>query len=336
MKKLINDYEYKVFTLNSIVSRKSQELNERYRRLNIRKVTNSESIKNSEERFSKLLKEENGKRFNKRRRSSSYLETARNEELERNVVIMEIQNRIGLEDLEKLKETIKKVKNKEEIIESDVSEISIALLKTYNISYELQKTIIELRKHKNKFYEVLKPQRNEGDKLIKEQKNITTGKNNLTKKKSKLSELQTIVDNQVLKLKKLGDDYEALLIQIKQSKECLNNYKKLQEKTVENIQEKIIKLEQLVEKVKTQEQLIVLRTSKVRNDSNNVFNKSKDIFELLKTLDKKSAEICQQIKESEKKARQIQEKIVEFKTQQEEKERVSYFREKIIEIKKGS
>lgn len=336
MKKLINDYEYKVFTLNSIVSRKSQEVNERYSQLIIRKVTNSESVKNSEERFSKLLKEETGKRFNKRRRSSSSLESARNEELERNVVIMEIQNQMGLEDLEKLKGKIKEVKIKEESIESDVSEISRALLKTYNTSHELQKTIIELRKQKNKFCEVLKPQRNEGNKMTKEQKNLTTGKNNLTRKKSKLSELQATVDNQVLKLKKLGDDYEALLVKIEQSKECLDNYKKVHEKTVENIQERIIKLENLMEKVKTQEQLIVLRTSKVRNDSTNVFNKSKDIFELLKTLDKKSAEICQQTKESEKKARQIQEKIVEFKTRQEEQERISYFREKITEMKKGS
>ncbi|OMJ69394.1 hypothetical protein SteCoe_32897 [Stentor coeruleus] len=336
MKKLINDYENKVFTLSSIVSHKSQEVNERYRRLNIRKVTNSELVKNSEERFSKFLKEENGKRFNKRRRSSSSLESMGNEELERNVVIMEIQNQMGLEDLENLKVKIKEVKIKEESIESDVSEISRALLKTYNTSHELQKTVIELRKQKNKFYEILKPQRNEADKLVKDQKNLTTSKNNLIKIKGKLSELQTTVDNQVLKLKNFGDHYEALLIKIEQSKECLDNYKKVHEKTVENIQEKITKLEHLMEKVKTQEQLIILRTSKVRNDSTNVFNKSKDIFELLKTLDKKSAEICLQTKESEKKARQIQEKILEFKTRQEEQERVSYFREKIVEMKKGS
>ena len=262
------------------------------------------------------------------------VETSEVEELERRVVVLERENSIETDEIVKIKENAKEESFRKELTEKAISDFNRSLLRAYSNGQEISKAIINFSRIKKKSQDSLDLMLKEINKTACESKILVSSRINNNVKRNRLEGLKRKLDVTIENIKTLDRKYELSKKNYEESDMIFKETHEKHEKIVMNIRKKIVSVESLIEKVQTQEHLLILRRCKVRNDLDEVYEKSKEIHQMIKDVDVKTLELDAEIEKSMKNQQEIQRKILELREEQEKGERLRYLKEKILNVRK--
>ena len=147
----------------------------------------------------------------------------------------------------------------------------------------------------------------------------------------------TVKKNKIIEIQKKAEFKQKTIENLKEIKETeenisreTKNHKNMLEKAfsavIIRLLNKIPILEVLGQKAEMEERLYNLRKDKLLKDSSELYNKSKEVFALLKEVSDKMIEIDLEAEKSSLKCNDLEQKIAEYKDNQQKIERIQYLR----------
>lgn len=243
------------------------------------------------------------------------------------------ENCAAIEELERIKSKVREEEQKAEMIESVVSEVNRELLKAYSQLQEQKTKAVEISLKKKGVVRKLEEIRKEIERVDGEKKAIERNIGNNCIKRNKLIELKSKVEAQMLRINKEGEVYEEIITKVADCRFELNNLQEVSGSAVEGVKSRITSIEALINSIKTQEYSITLKKCELRNGSTNIFNKSTEIFDLIKAINGKILEMESESAKCLQRQQILQEKISEVSEYRKKQERLIYLKEKLSIIK---
>jgi hypothetical protein len=328
IKKIHADYENKVFLLFSMISRKTKEILSRYKDIKVYQANYNNIRDTALERIKKIKckteTNENIKDYLER-----HVQEAKNDELEYKIVLLELKNTVTKEDIEKIKQEINYQCMEAEKNQGAQSEINQILLKTYESAQALKKKLctfteskIETQAHIDKLqYKITHIQYEMRSQHPKKKLFLTL--------EHKIQELKKVVEKKTVKVELLKDMYDEEVIKCEEANKEVNTLSNKYQQAVNRIKNNIPSIETLLKKIETQNSLITARKEEIRNESIRIYNRSKEVFLLLKTAHDKNILLDAEIQKADQRHQILHEKIKSFKESKEREEKIKYFRDKI-------
>ena len=250
------------------------------------------------------------------------------EELEHRVVIKELNNKVLEDETKKVKGKLLSLSEEAEANEFLISKTNIEMINNFNTQKKLKENLKNVTEQRIQAEHQLNKLQNDVERIEIEYQTLVAKKRSILIEEAKLLDLQKKIEIKLFYNEEFKEDIEN---ENKRIAEHLNIFKTLKEKhdeTVKKIQERILSVEELAKKVEAQTHLIEISKNQLKNDSSYIFNRSKELLNLLKTVTEKIGDIDEETEKAFQRQKEIENKIIEYKAKKEKEERLNYFRSK--------
>lgn len=306
---LIKNYELKVVSLFEILGKITIELNQRTSKI-------QEKSQNTEKKRLYLSDQQSVRSLTQRYSVKSQLFddlSVINQDLIRKVETLEQNNKKNLILLEEMKEKVNEGSVIYQATDRNIDDINRSLVKLYGQKDEKLKILNLIRNEKEKALETEKLVKNAIGSLSTQLGNISKHRQLVDKKKIALSENLSELENQKIRVFRLKILNERLGKQVQDSHLSIENMKNKHFGLVESLKNRILSIETIAERIQIRGTYFILHKKKIQQESTRIFNRSLQIFELLKLLESKTQEIDDEFTLVDSRERTMQEKIFQLK-----------------------
>lgn len=306
---LVKNYELKIFSLFEILGKITIELNQR---VSIIHRKSEKTIKKKLSVYDEQSIEPSTQRLSDKSQLSDYLSSVTQDSLKR-IESLEQANKRNLELIQEMKEKLTEGSVIYKVTDKNIDDINRNLVKLYGQKDEKLKILQIITIEKDKVFETERLVKNAVCSLNKQKDSIAKRKQLLDRKKIILTENFNELEKNKIRIFKLKYFNERLAKQAEDSFELLENMKIKHYGLVESLKNRILSIETTAEKVQTKDKLFILKKNKIQKESERIFNRSSEIFELLKLLELKTQEIDNEFTRVNKREKDMQEKIFQIK-----------------------
>jgi hypothetical protein len=304
--RLIKSYEFKTFSLFEHIGKIVIDLNQRLaliQRKTEKKQKKSRSLQNIRSVSLKNAKIETNPDLNDDL-------NAINLDLLRRVERLELRNNAEQRELKEMQEKVNEGSLIHQFANKTISDINRSLVKLYGTKDEKLKILQFMQVETKKALETKKLVKNALS-TLNQQKNLFTKKKNfIEQKKSTILENQTKIEDLKIKNFKTKFSNDRLLNRSNELNLVVSQLSQQHQKVVERVKQKILNIETSAEKIQMQEKISRLRKEKISKESKKIFERSREIFELLKLLEGKNIEMDQEMQEIENRTKGLKDKIL--------------------------
>ena len=327
-KRILKQYEDKVFMLFSMVDKKKRQVLRRAHKLEKHSKT-----KSGRERTPSRVTQDRNWCATTREKKVDYIdysvEEAKNNELERIITRLELSNNAANEELNNAKAMVEAEKLLIVELEQNVSENHKSLLKAYCRCQDYSKQLCRLTEERihaqDRFQSIMACANKfalESKKVMKRQPTLLNIKNKSTEARRKTEAKYKIVEHMKASLNNVNTDINI-------TTSTFEKFKEKYEQIVSRIKGKIPALEFLIEKLETQGVLQKLRKNRLQSESFAIFKKSKEILEYLRVLSQQISATDGEMENSLGRFKELQQKIIDCKELKEKEERLAYLRSRV-------
>ena len=308
-RELVKNYESKIVSLFEILGVITFKLNQKM------SIINKKSQKTVKKRLSLYSQQEiklQAQRSSDKTQLFDYLSSITQDSLNR-TESLEQTNKKNLNLIEVMKEKVSEGSVISNVTDKNIDDINRTLVKLYGQKDEKMSILQVIRIEKQKVFETEKLVKNAICSFNKQADAISKRRQLLDRKKNILTENLNELEKNKMRVFKLKFLNERLSKQAQDSFELLEGLRFKRSDLVESLKTRISSIETTAEKVQTQDKLFTLKKNKIVKESERIFKRSSEIFELLKLLELKTQEIDNEFTQVNSREKVIQEKIFQIK-----------------------